>query len=251
MQDVHLIIAIAAFAFVLAGFVKGVLGQGLPTVAVGILSLIMSPGEATALLIVPALITNIWQGWAGPSLKPLVRRLWPTLLASAVGTWVATALGFGLLTPEAAVIARKTLGIALILYGLLGVSRVKLHVPPRTEPWLGPLMGVANGAVATATGVFMVPVIPYIQALGLNRDDLVQAQGISFTVSTLALMLVLLGSGTMNSTNALGSLAAVTVTFAGMFLGQYVRKLVHPEVFRFLFFVGMLALGTYLAFIHR
>ena len=62
----------------LAGFVKGVLGQGLPTVAVGILAVVMSPGEATALLILPALVTNIWQGYAGPSFGPLMRRLWPT-----------------------------------------------------------------------------------------------------------------------------------------------------------------------------
>ena len=119
---------------------------------------------------------------------PLVRsgfgRRW---LASFVGTFVATALGLGLLTPEAAALARKALGIALILYGMLGVSRIRLQVPPRAEPWLGPTMGAANGAVSTATGVFMFPVIPYIQSLGLERDDLVQAQGISFTVSTLAL----------------------------------------------------------------
>ena len=248
MSDLTFIFAVAGFAFVLAGFVKGVMGQGLPTVAVGIHSQIMSPGEATALLIVPALITNIWQAWAGPSLGPLLRRLWPTLLASLLGTWVATALGLGLLTPEAATMARKALGYALIVYGLLGVSRIRLRVPPRTEPWLGPAMGAANGAVATATGVFMVPVIPYIQALGLNRDDLVQAQGVSFTVSTLALTVVLLGSGTMNVNNMLGSLLAVLVTFIGMNIGQLAREHVAPEVFRLLFFVLMLGLGTHLAF---
>jgi uncharacterized membrane protein YfcA len=97
-------------------------------------------------------------------------------------------------------------------------------------------MGAANGAVSTATGVFMFPVIPYIQSLGLERDDLVQAQGISFTVSTLALTFVLLGSGTLNATNAAGSMVAMVVTFVGMFLGQYVRKFIQPEVFRFLFF---------------
>jgi uncharacterized membrane protein YfcA len=234
----------------LAGFVKGVLGQGLPTVAIGLLSLIMSPGEAAALVVIPALLTNIWQGWFGPSLMPLIRRLWPTLLASFVGTFVATALGWGLLTPEAAALARKALGIALILYGLLGVSRIQLQVSPRTELWLGPTMGAANGAVSTATGVFMFPVIPYIQSLGLERNDLVQAQGISFTVSTLALTIVLLGSGTLNATNAAGSMVAMAVTFIGMFLGQYVRKFIQPEVFRFLFFTGMLVLGVHLAFIH-
>ena len=249
MSDFNFIIAVAAFAFVVAGFVKGVLGQGLPTVAIGLLSLIMSPGEAAALVVIPALLTNIWQAWFGPSLVPLIRRLWPTLLASFVGTFVATALGLGLLTPEAAALARKVLGIALICYGILGVSRIRLQVLPRTESWLGPAMGAANGAVATATGVFMFPVIPYIQALGLERDDLVQAQGISFTVSTAALTAVLLGSGTLNATNAAGSLVAMAVTFVGMFVGQFVRKFIHPEVFRFMFFLGMLVLGTYLAFI--
>jgi len=249
MPDSSFILAVAGFAFVVAGFVKGVLGQGLPTVAIGLLSLIMSPGEAAALVVIPALLTNIWQGWFGPSLIPLIRRLWPTLLASFVGTFVATALGLGLLTPEAATLARKALGIALILYGLLGVSRIQLQVAPRTEPWLGPTMGAANGAVATATGVFMFPVIPYIQSLGLERDDLVQAQGISFTVSTFALTIVLLGSGTLNATNAAGSMVAMAVTFVGMFIGQYVRKFISPAIFRFLFFTGMLVLGIHLAFI--
>src|SRR3954453_22477422 len=250
MPESNFILAVAGLAFVVAGFVKGVLGQGLPTVAIGLLSLIMSPGEAAALVVIPALLTNIWQGWFGPSLMPLIRRLWPTLLASFVGTFAATALGLGLLTPEAATLARKAHGIALILYGLLGVSRIQLLVPPRTELWLGPTMGAANGAVSTATGVFMFPVIPYIQSLGLERDDLVQAQGISFTVSTLALTMVLLGSGTLNATNAAGSMVAMAVTFVGMFLGQYVRKFLQPEIFRFLFFTGMLVLGVHLAFIH-
>ncbi len=249
MPDSTFILAFAGFAFVLAGFVKGVLGQGLPTVAIGLLSLIMSPGEGAALVVIPALITNIWQSWFGPSLMPLIRRLWPTLLASFIGTFAATALGLGLLTPEAAVLARKALGGALILYGLLGVSRIRLQVPPPAENWLGPTMGAANGAVATATGVFMFPIIPYIQSLGLDRDDLVQAQGISFTVSTFALTIVLLGSGTLNATNAAGSMVAMAVTFVGMFLGQYVRRFIPPEVFRVLFFTGMLVLGIHLAFI--
>ena len=91
MLDSSFLIAVAAIAFVLAGFVKGVLGQGLPTIAVGLLSLIMSPGEAIALVVVPALLTNIWQARFGPSLVPLIRRLWPTLLASFIGAFVATA----------------------------------------------------------------------------------------------------------------------------------------------------------------
>ena len=248
MPDSIGLLALAGFAFVLAGFVKGVLGQGLPTVAVGVLSLIMSPGEAAALIVIPAFVTNVWQAWFGPSLMPLIKRLWPTLLASFLGTFVATWAGLGLLTPEAAALARKALGCSLIIYGALGVSRFQLHVPARLEGWLGPAMGAANGAVATATGVFMFPVIPYIQSLGLDRDDLVQAQGISFTVSTAALMLVVIGNGTLNATNAGASFVAMAVTFAGMFLGQYIREFVKPDVFRVLFFTAMLVLGVVLTF---
>jgi uncharacterized membrane protein YfcA len=251
MTEMTFMIVVAGFAFVLAGIVKGIFGQGLPTVAIGILAIIMSPGEATALLIIPALVTNVWQGWAGPSLGPLLRRLWPTMFAICVGTWTATALGFGLLTPEAAGLARKVLGITLILYGIMGVANIRVRVPPRAEPWLGPLMGATNGAVSTATGVFMVPVIPYIQSLGLERDDLVQAQGISFTISTLSLSLVLLANGTLHVGNASASLLAVAVAFAGMIVGQSIRGFIRPDVFRFLFFLGMLALGIHLAFVHR
>jgi uncharacterized membrane protein YfcA len=87
------------------------------------------------------------------------------------------------------------------------------------------------------------------EATGLERDELVQAQGISFTTSTLSLSLVLLASGTLNAGIAQASLLAVLVTFVGMFIGQYIRKFVQPEVFRFLFFVLMLGLGIHLAFI--
>jgi hypothetical protein len=250
MSDISLIV-VASLIFVLAGFVKGVLGQGLPTVAVGLLSVIVSPGEAAALIVIPALLTNIWQAWFGPSLWPLFRRLWPTLLASFVGTFAITALGLGLLTPEGAAVARRLLGVALILYGLLGVSRIDLRVPPQTEPWLGPALGFATGVVGSATGVVMFPIIPYIQGLGLERDDLVQAQGMSFTVSSLALTFVVLGNGTLNTTNAALSLLAMAVSFVGMFLGQYVRQFLRPDVFRLIFFLGMLALGVHLALIHR
>jgi uncharacterized protein len=65
--------------FVLAGFVKGVVGLGLPTVAMGLLAVVMTPAQAAALLVVPSFLTNAWQAM-GPELLPLTRRLWSMLL---------------------------------------------------------------------------------------------------------------------------------------------------------------------------
>ena len=76
-------LAATAGAFLLAGFVKGVIGLGLPTVAIGLLGLMMTPAQAAAILVAPSLVTNVWQAAVGGGLLPLVRRMWPMLAASA------------------------------------------------------------------------------------------------------------------------------------------------------------------------
>src|SRR5450759_881164 len=85
-------LATTAGAFLLAGLVKGVIGLGLPTVAIGLLGLLMTPAQAAAILVVPSLVTNIWQFVAGGELLALVRRMWPMLAGIALGTWIGAVL---------------------------------------------------------------------------------------------------------------------------------------------------------------
>src|SRR5215831_2905596 len=91
MDAASTLVAIAG-AFLLAGFVKGVIGLGLPTVAIGLLGLMMTPTQAAAILVLPALVTNVWQAAVGGNLLPLVRRLWPMLLGICIGTFVGAVL---------------------------------------------------------------------------------------------------------------------------------------------------------------
>ena len=100
------VFAVAAATFLLAGFVKGVIGLGLPTVAMGLLAIVMTPAQAASLLVVPSLLTNVWQA-TGPVLVPLLRRLWPMLLGICLGTW----LGGGLLTADDGTRASVGLGV--------------------------------------------------------------------------------------------------------------------------------------------
>ncbi|HIE1342477.1 TPA: TSUP family transporter [Serratia marcescens] len=162
--------------FTLAGTVKGAIGLGLPTVSMGLLSLMMPPGQAAALLLLPSLITNLWQ--------------------------------------------------------LLRGAR------------LGPLCGLVTGALTGATGVFVIPAVPYLNALGLARDDLVQALGLSFTVSTLALAAGLAWHQALPATLLGGSLLALLPALGGMWLGERVRRHCRPQLFRHLFFIGLLILGV-------
>lgn len=232
-----------ALTFLLAGFVKGVIGLGLPTVAIGVLGLFMTPAQAAALLVVPSLVTNIWQLAAGPAFLPLVRRFWPMLLCFWIGTWA----GAGGLNQGFAVRAGTLLGLALIAYALLGLSAKQFSVPPAAERWCSPVAGIATGVLAAVTGVFVVPAVPYLQALGLKKDELVQALGLSFTVSTVALGSVLISEGMFRPAVAVSSLLALAPAVAGMLAGQWVRSRVRAERFRIYFFAGLLMLGAHLA----
>jgi uncharacterized protein len=238
----HAHIVLITATFLLAGLVKGVVGLGLPTVAVGLLSLAMPPAQAAALLIVPSFVTNIWQLAAGPAVAALARRLWPMMLAICVGTWLG-----GALMPVAGGAATVALGAALILYAALGLTTLRLGVPAGAEAWLSPLIGGLTGLVTAATGVFVIPAVPYLQALGLEKDDLVQALGLSFTVSTIALAPVLMLDGALGLPMAGVSMLALLPALAGMAAGQWIRAIVSLKTFRLCFFVGLLGLGAHLA----
>jgi uncharacterized membrane protein YfcA len=229
-----------ALTFILAGIVKGVTGMGLPTVAMGVLGLLIPPAQAAALIIIPSLVTNVWQFMAGPDLRALLLRTWPMLLATAVTTLPAAALLTGGLAEHAA----TALGSVLIVYALVGLANVRLSVPRRREFWLAPLAGVVTGILTGATGVFVIPAGPYLQAIGLEKEELIQALGLSFTVSTVALAAGLAGHGAFHAGAAGASLLCTAPTLAGVFAGQWIRSKIDPVTFRRLFFLVLLLLGV-------
>src|SRR5262244_1142701 len=127
-------LAVVAAAFVLAGVVKGVIGVGLPTIAMGVLGALMPPDQAAAILIVPALLTNVWQMWDGAALQILLRRLWPMLVCALLGTLPAA----GILTRANVRVTTALLGVVLVVYALIGFTGVHFKVSRRTErPRLG------------------------------------------------------------------------------------------------------------------
>lgn len=241
MLDGTLIFIAAVFA--LAGFVKGAIGLGLPTIAMGLLAIVMPPIEAAAILIVPSLLTNAWQMLAGPSLGAVTRRLWPMMIAVCLGTWA----GAGLMTGAGARYGTALLGAALAVYALTGLAAVRFAIAREREPLVGPLTGAVTGLIAAATGVFVIPAVPYLQAIGLEKEDLVQALGLSFTVSTLALGFNVAATGALDIGIAGTTAVALILACVGMWLGQTVRRRLSVDIFRRCFFGGLLVLGLYLA----
>jgi uncharacterized membrane protein YfcA len=235
---------ILGLTFMLAGMVKGMIGLGLPTVAIGLLVLVMTPAQAAALLVIPSLVTNIWQLMAGPSMTAIGKRLWLMM----AGIWCGTFLGIGLLTGPNPGPVIGGLGGALIVYGTIGLLGVRPTTAAGVERWLSPLVGAATGIVTGATGVFVIPAVPYLQSLGFAKDELVQALGLSFTVSTLALAAGLWHRDALPLADVGLSVLAVAPALAGMAAGQHIRTRVSPQAFRTCFFAGLVVLGGHLVF---
>ncbi|MDD1961173.1 MAG: sulfite exporter TauE/SafE family protein [Pseudomonas capeferrum] len=233
---------LVVITFLLAGTVKGVIGLGLPTIAMGLLGLAMPPAQAAALLIVPSTLTNLWQLAAGGHLPALLRRLGPMLAMIFVGTLAGSAW-LGINSGPWAVHA---LGAALVAYAVYGLIGPGLSVAHRREWWLGPICGLVTGVVTAATGVFVMPAVPYLQSLGLNRDEMIQALGLAFTVSTVALALGLAGQDALGGQALGASLLMLAPALVGMLAGQWLRQRISAALFKRCFFIGLVVLGGHL-----
>lgn len=243
MHDLMLYLLLLIGTFLIAGVVKGVTGMGLPTVAMGLLVIAMPPASAAALLVLPSLVTNVWQLFSGPSITQLMQRLWPMMLCICLGTIAGAALlvrvdplwsGFGL-------------GIALIVYAGYTLLAPAFSVSTFLERWLSPVIGLITGVVTGATGVFVMPAVPYLASLNMSREEFVQALGLSFTISTLALALGLFAHGAFQVSQLGTSALAIIPALIGMWAGQYVRMRISPQRFRQCFLLFLIVLGLELA----
>lgn len=233
---------LAGLVFFLAGAVKGLVGLGLPTLSMALLSLFMPPVAAAALMLVPSFATNVWQAVGGPALRRIALRLWPLGAGIVAGTFFGPLPSLGASSGA----ARPALGAALLAYAAIGLLELRVPaIPSRHEGWLCALAGYATGTVTAATGVFVIPAVPYLQALRLPRDELVQALGLSFTLSTLALAAYLTSQASTGAGLALSS-AAVVPAVLGMAAGQALRARCSEQRFRRLFFASLALLGLHM-----
>jgi len=235
-------LALIAGVLLLAGAVKGVIGLGLPTVTLAVLTATAGLETAIAVMLLPSLVTNLWQALTGGAFAALLRRLWPFLAALAVGTLIASAAPTVIATTTLTMI----LGVSIAVYGALGLVTPPWSVPPRRELPLSPVMGLATGALTGMTGSFVIPAVPYLQALGLPRDRLVQAMGMTFLVATLMLGVGLGGHGLIPRNLAAQSAFAVVPALIGMEIGRRLRGRLSERRFRQALFLALLALGLWI-----
>lgn len=235
------ILALVIGSFLLGGFSKGLIGLGLPVVVLAIIAAPLGVPQALAVLVIPAVLTNIWQALDGGALREILRRLWPFYLAAFVGVWIGGTILAG--ASEALLLA--ILGVVLTIYAALALASPPLPPPGRHEGWMAPAAALSGGIMFGMVGNFIVPGILYLQALGLRRDVFVQALGVTFIVISSTLGLSLSSHSVMTADLAMVSVLAVPATFVGMALGRYCRGFVSEDGFRRIFLGALLLTGIY------
>jgi uncharacterized protein len=238
MIETWTLIAIAA-TFLLAGSVKGVIGLGLPTVSLGLLAATLDLPTAMALLLIPSFVTNIWQAIVGGNGQRIIKRIWPFLCFATI----MIGIGAKALTTFNTLYLSILLGLLLLAYSSLNLLGVRLSIKPQQEKWTGLLLGTANGILTGMTGSFVVPGVIFLQAIGLPRDMLVQAMGMLFSLSTIALAFALQNNNLLTTELATISAFAVIPAIIGMMAGQKTRETLSEEKFRRVFFISIFILG--------
>jgi uncharacterized membrane protein YfcA len=236
------LVALILGTFFLAGVVKGVVGFGLPVVALALLANTIGLKVGIALITVPGIVMNIWQAAAGGQFRAIVARIWPLLVLACAFIWV----GVSILADADGRLVSGLLGLLLALYAGYSLARTQITPPRAWEPWLMPLIGALSGIAYGLTGSLMVPGVVYLQALGLDRNTLVQALGITFLLTTSVLALSLSGHNLLNAELGLLSAATLIPAGLGMLAGQRFRHRLSEELFRKIFFWALLAAGLYM-----
>lgn len=241
MTDPVSLLAIA-LAFLLGGFVKGIVGMGLPVVTVAILAFVFDLPTAMALMIVPGLAANALQSVGAPHMRASLRRIAPFLIPSLFTIWFGTGLLVSL--DNSWLVA--FLGLVLLVYAITNIIGYRIDIPARREKIIAPLFGLVNGVSTGMTGVTSTPSVIYLNGLGMGREMLVQSMGLVFFISYIVLTASLALRGVVNPQLGGMSLMAMVPAIVGMWLGRRLRLRTSEDGFKRLFFRALLAIALYL-----
>ena len=229
-----------AAVFLAAGFCKGVVGLGLPIFAVSLLTHIIGIREAIYITLIPAMLTSLAQAVAGPAFTTSLKRLWPILVVGGVAIMISTQLG---MKGDKRIIA-FIVGTLIMIYALVSLLNVRFPPPGRNEKYLSPLFGLLGGAVGGMSGMYAMPVVPYLQTLGLKRDELIQSIAIWFVTGAGIMVSVVGINGAYTQPLVVLTVIASVTSLFGVWEGGMARGKMSEKVFVKTFLIAFFILGA-------
>jgi len=226
----------------LAGIVKGATGLGYSSCALPFLVSAIGLQPAMALVLVPAMATNVSVAFTAGHFRETATRFSGLYLAMVPGI----AVGIGLLLCIDAHIAVKALGIIIIGYAAMTLVKPTLSLRPAGERLLKIPTGFVNGVLTGLTGSQVMPLFPYMMALDLEPNRLVQAINLSVMIASIFLAVGLITAGILTGPLFLVSLVAVLPALIGVEIGNRARNNIPVAQFRRLVLIVLMLTGVLL-----
>src|SRR5690606_21014725 len=182
----------------------GTTGIGYSSCALPFLVPVVGLQSAIVLIVMPAIMSNVFVALSAGHFREIVGRFWPLYVATPAGIVV----GVAFLSSVDQRLAIAILGSVIVAYSLMSLLQPNLTL---REHWHGPLnapVGFATGVLTGLTGSQVMPLLPYMMALHLEPNRLIQANNLAVTITSIFRGIGLLLSGLMGSPSLVPSLLA-------------------------------------------
>lgn len=239
MPDLSLI-AFASAVMLLAGTVKGVIGLGMPTVALTLLTLQTDARTAVTLIIIPMLLSNVWQFWRGPDMAGCAKRHWR--YAAILAVFVSTTVWLSQSAPDQ--FLRAVLGVFVLAFCFLSWRNLVPPIPQHRVRLFESASAVIAGLVGGLTAAWAPPLAVYLTGLRLDRDDFVQALGFLITVGSIAILISFINVGHSSTSSLMASSILLIPTLIGFSVGEWLRYRIDQDQFKTVFLGAFAVLGA-------
>lgn len=214
--------------YLFAATAKGVTGLGFSTTCLPILALLVGLKDALPLVVIPSIYSNLFVMRQAGRFGETLRRFWPMLLALIPGL----ALGLWTLAYIDGQLAGAILGVMMLLWCAFSFAKPELSIGAHWERPLAPLSGFITGTINGVTGSQVMPMVPFMMMLRLERNLFLQAVNCSFTLSSLVMALGLAKLGLFLWEDVLISAIGMCFVTLGVFLGATIRRRLSETLFR-------------------
>lgn len=223
----------------LAGTVKGAVGLGLPMTAIGILSQAIDPRIAIPLVVFPAMLSNVWQVWRMGETRRALKDYWIFAVFLIVVLWFTTSITAQVSKGTLLVI----LGSAVILFSASSLLAQPPRLPARYDRPAQAVAGALAGLLGGLTAIWAPPMVIYLLARRVGKDEFVRASGLLLLVGTLPLAAGFWHHGLLDGEVAPLSALMVLPTIAGFQIGAMIRKRMDAQRFQSVVLMVFFLLG--------
>lgn len=227
-------------AFLVAGMVKGTVGLGMPTTAIGLMTLALAPRTAIALVLIPMLVTNAWQVWRSGEILRALSTYRVFALALIVGVLVT--FQFTKAAPDRVLLA--LLGAAVLVFVAVNAFSFAPALPDRLDRVGQGVAGTAAGVMGGLTAVWAPPLAIYLAARRADKTEFVRASGLLIFLGSIPLAASYVSAGIADARLLFFSACLLLPSLVGFSIGEALRGHLSEANFRKLLLFVFFLLGA-------